>query len=515
MNRLQAFLAYGMFPPELPPPFNSSSFGNLADPSFRTRVPKHLREGTESAIPGTHSLSRPGRIRRRLMLVNPVWHFALSSEISRNWRWLLRHTSRSWLSLSRPTDETSTKYAYKRLKNLDDLPRERAQRWSGARYVVDTDIARFFPSIYTHSLPWALHGKPESKKRRNDSSLLGNRLDKLVRRGQDNQTLGVPVGPATSHIISEVLLSAVDREIQHEIHGKGFRYVDDYQFAFNSYSHAEEFLHVLEEGLSKYELELNSTKTSIRELPQPIEEPWISELRTFVLGGRGKKAGYQLMHFFARAFEMFSEDKTRNVLRYAIGRLSSISIDAQNWPLLENLLLQAVLAEPGSLTFVIDEYLRYSGENEIPDYEPLKSVLSTLIIENVPKGHTSEVAWALWAHIVLGVRIESSCHRQLEHLTDPACILLCLDAQRRKLLPKSFAITKIQDAMTESELYGEHWLVSYEARVRRWLPTNGGGNHVNNDKAFRYLSRKGVHFYNVNAPEQYTPPKRQIYEYGV
>ena len=46
--------------------------------------------------------------------------------------------------------------------------------------LIKTDIKNFYPSIYTHSIPWALHGKEEIRNgKRNDYYLVGNCLDKL------------------------------------------------------------------------------------------------------------------------------------------------------------------------------------------------------------------------------------------------------------------------------------------------------------------------------------------------
>ncbi len=36
----------------------------------------------------------------------------------------------------------------------------------GKRYLVKADISTCFPSIYTHSIPWALIGKDDAKARR-------------------------------------------------------------------------------------------------------------------------------------------------------------------------------------------------------------------------------------------------------------------------------------------------------------------------------------------------------------
>ena len=43
------------------------------------------------------------------------------------------------------------------------LEEEKYNRLSSYRYIARTDIARFYHSIYTHSIPWAYHGKRVAK----------------------------------------------------------------------------------------------------------------------------------------------------------------------------------------------------------------------------------------------------------------------------------------------------------------------------------------------------------------
>ena len=52
--------------------------------------------------------------------------------------------------------------------------------------LIKTDIKNFYPSIYTHSIPWALHGKEEIRNgKRNNYYLVGNCLDKLFQNAND------------------------------------------------------------------------------------------------------------------------------------------------------------------------------------------------------------------------------------------------------------------------------------------------------------------------------------------
>ena len=64
-----------------------------------------------------------------------------------------------------------------------------------------------------------------------DAAIFGNRIDALVRSCQDGQTIGIPVGPDTSRVISELMLCAVEAEMPRKLRDRiasGFRYIDDF-----------------------------------------------------------------------------------------------------------------------------------------------------------------------------------------------------------------------------------------------------------------------------------------------
>jgi len=106
------------------------------------------------------------------------------------------------------------------------------------KYLITTDIKNFYPSIYTHSIPWAIHGKKfiRSAKNRHNYNLFGNRLDKLFQNADDGCTNGVPIGPVVSDLIAEIVLSAVDRMISGELEKDILvvRFKDDYRILAKS-----------------------------------------------------------------------------------------------------------------------------------------------------------------------------------------------------------------------------------------------------------------------------------------
>ena len=70
----------------------------------------------------------------------------------------------------------------------------------GKQYVVKCDISTCFPSIYTHSLPWAIMGRDRAKQDRTvrpDS--WANKIDKLLQKVSDGETHGLLIGPHSSN----------------------------------------------------------------------------------------------------------------------------------------------------------------------------------------------------------------------------------------------------------------------------------------------------------------------------
>jgi len=161
------------------------------------------------------------------------------------------------------------------------------------KYVVKTDIKNFYPSIYTHSISWALHGKLIARADRNKFSLLGNKLDKLFQNANDGCTNGLPIGPAVSDLVADILLATVDRECSKELKKKkidfvGVRFKDDYRFLCNSKTDAEIIIKTLQTQMRAFNLSLNEGKSDIRELPEGLFRPWTAEYQKYSLRFRQK-----------------------------------------------------------------------------------------------------------------------------------------------------------------------------------------------------------------------------------
>lgn len=150
-------------------------------------------------------------------------------------------------------------------------------------HIVKADVKSFYPSIYTHSIAWAIHGKRRIRKGQNfyNYSLVGNRLDKLFQNANDGCTNGIPIGPVVSDLIAELVASGVDRLLskkiaESDIQCEVIRFKDDYRILTKSESDAKTTIKLLQSALKEYNLELSDEKTSIKVLPDGLFREWVS-----------------------------------------------------------------------------------------------------------------------------------------------------------------------------------------------------------------------------------------------
>lgn len=150
-------------------------------------------------------------------------------------------------------------------------------------HLVRADIKSFYPSIYTHSIAWALHGKKKIRQGMNrwDYKLLGNRLDKLFQYSNDQSTNGIPIGPVVSDIVAEIIAAAVDCELTKLVKASAIecemvRFKDDYRILVKDESEARRVIKLLQTALNDFNLELGEDKTSVEVLPEGLFRPWVS-----------------------------------------------------------------------------------------------------------------------------------------------------------------------------------------------------------------------------------------------
>ncbi len=181
------------------------------------------------------------------------------------------------------------------------------------KFLLKTDIKNFYPSIYTHSISWAIHTKKKIRNgNENNFRYLGNILDRLLQFSNDRKTNGIPIGPAISDLIAELILTAVDKSLSKLLNKENIiaaRYKDDYFFLIDKEDQADGILRKLQICLKEYNLSLNEEKTKINTLPEGLFRTWIQEFDKYWKVLKTKESGLSYTSFFHLAQETFKLHK--------------------------------------------------------------------------------------------------------------------------------------------------------------------------------------------------------------
>lgn len=498
---LRDLLYRGFFPKELPAPFQTESFATLLEKTATKPADfgKIAKKGVKIPIARTarYSHARGGLLRRHLSISNPVLFYHLSREIADNWKEISTVTSGSPLAATAPEFKSNGR-AINGVSPQGERPSLAQRSRLGKRYILTTDISRFYHSIYTHSIPWALHTKQKAKADRS-FKLLGNKLDYWVRQGQDGQTAGIPIGPDTSLVLAEAIMHRCDEALLKRIPGiKGHRFIDDYELSFATRTEAEDAFHILETILADFELALNPKKTEVSELPLPLEASWTIELKRFTFRNSKRGQAADLEAFFNHAFYLHHKNPNESVLQFAIARLRALAIEAANWDLLQRLLLLCVAPEPACLPYALEQIVGRANTGAKPLKNEIEDVVNNLIINHAGLNHSSEVANSLWACLALRLNLHEAAVDAVSSCEDSTVALLALDCQNKKLISKPLDVSLWSGHMTTESLYDDHWLLAYEANKKGWLPSLTGTDHVDADDNFSFLKANGVQFYDEN-----------------
>lgn len=153
-------------------------------------------------------------------------------------------------------------------------------------YAFHADITDCYSAIYTHSIAWAVHGKPKAKAERKNMKLVGNIIDAHIQGMRHGQTNGIPQGSTLMDFISEMVLGYADLELSGRLKADGItefrilRYRDDYRIFVQSPQIGEAILKCLTEVLIDLGLKLNASKTTGAQLVvsnaiKPDKRAWL------------------------------------------------------------------------------------------------------------------------------------------------------------------------------------------------------------------------------------------------
>lgn len=498
-ERLRRFLEAGYLAEELPPPFVSHSFARyrralLRDWSGAADYPKFRSRPEQFTIP------RYGSARRRVTIPNPINFYRLAATIADGWIEVRDHISKSKITEFRPILDAEGPRAVFKL-DFGIVDRRTAEILADYDHAFKTDITRFYHSIYTHSIAWALYGKGWVKNNLHAPAFknsLGNILDVELRKGQEDQSIGIPIGPDTSRILSEVIAVGLERELQPlltDLDRRSVRYVDDILIGFDEGESEDQVAAALEAAMSHYELDINISKTRMlgKRAVECIE--WVAELRACrVRPGNAATQRGDLERFFTLALFYAEENEKDAVLKWAMKRARSFKLQKANAPLFFDYMIRLARKSPATLP-ILAQSLIEARSNALPiPIDRVEKFIRDIIHVHSRVGHAFEVSWSLFIAKGLRIRLQRAQLAEVFKLESSLSALLCMDLNARGLIDGGIDEAAWLPYGTTDGLTSPMWLLAYEAVRKNWW-SDGRRNYVNDHPLFGPMLRRGVFFY--------------------
>lgn len=298
----KGLLGYGLFADKLPNFLSAETFFTYCN---QEGFPTFTQNGGWDYV--RYDSIRNTNITRNLAIPTPFAYSNLCNGIALQWTEILLH-------FQSQSDKMRYKHSQIHIQKLDDKPYlfEMTHNYHDKdeyvnaiiqrlpikkRYVVKADISSCFPSIYSHAISWALVGKDIAKAHKN-GNVWYNKLDEQSRHLKYNETCGLLIGPHTSNILSEIILTTVDAILSKKY--DFVRHIDDYTCYVSTEDEAEKFLLDLSGELKKFELSLNVKKTIIARLPLSSDTSWINAINEFYIGGEKREEDKKTIFVYVR-----------------------------------------------------------------------------------------------------------------------------------------------------------------------------------------------------------------------
>lgn len=473
---------------ELPPTITSLSFSDSVAEQL-----SNCKDNRSKDYPGydtvEYKLTRFNGVSRVISIPHPKPYADLALCLSENWE-KIEHIMHNDISKIRPEFHADGRII---VMNYEDRVVKTQQNLSlsfGKRFVVHTDISNFYPSVYSHSIPWALVGFDVSKKNRSADEWY-NKLDKAIRMSKRNETNGVVIGPATSNIIAEIILAKIDKKLSEKF--KYTRFVDDYTAYCRTHKEAQRFVSRLAEELAKYKLTLNIGKTNILELPQPSNSDWIVDLNNTFHNSR-KLSVYDAVSFLDFALHLSKQSPDGSVLKYALKSLiASITPPEIDYDTVRIVLKYAITLsfyQPTLVPLLEPLFEIVQGQEGVGGVNfSYQDDLQKLMQEHTRLRFSDAVCWELYFANKYNVPVTERCANSILESQECLPLLFLYQSVDQKDKVIKFASDLVKD---KNDLYkmDQYWLLLYQLFLDGNV-SNPAGSHA----TFRILRDSAVTFW--------------------
>ena len=485
------FPAYNPWEEEIPPVFTSEKFTDQVARDLVALPNRNQRKysGYDSV---QYRLTKFNGLSRLCSIIHPRSYASLVLSIESNWN-DLKQVSENPVSLIRPFLHDDGRIVKMDYGSDTEAIHDEKDTSFGKRWEVRTDISNFYPSFYSHSIPWALVGFEVAKAQRGHGRWF-NALDMAVRNCNRGETRGVAIGPGTSLMVTEIVLEKIDRELKNEF--KYLRRIDDYVAYCETEAEAEAFVSKLAELLHKYQLELNAQKTQIRKLPVD-RSGWVADL-TMASPDRDRMTGDRdwvtkkgaVGRFVDFAVRLADQTPDGSVLKFG---LKSLIIALEDIEDPDQEIVHAILEQGLNLAFhqpvlvpVLGKLLDSEAEHvEMPQHQ---SELTKLLEDNIRFKRTDIVSWLLYFFDRHELSFSDEMADMIINMRDCIPLLLLYMSGNLRSQAKVVAYANSLDRNDFYEM-DKHWMLLYRLFLDGRFQPN-----VSEKDAFEILKAADVSF---------------------
>lgn len=477
-------LAYGMFSEKLPPIFSSKPFFDyvkIHNPAFQNSAHKYVY----------YENMRNINVPRPLAIPNPFAYQQLCSFLCDKWSDLQQHFYNNTHEESHRVSRIHLRKIYQENKlfqmnygnwRVDGSP-EVDILMTGKRYIVKADISSCFPSIYTHALSWALATKEEAKNTRSNNNLWYNKIDTLTRKLTNDETHGLLIGPHTSNLLAEIILTRVDSKLRKWSY---IRNIDDYTCYVDSQEDAQRFLTELGGKLREYHLSLNHKKTEILELPLAATAHWQRKLNMLpVTTSYGKTDFILARAYLDHAIELMDHNKgNAAILKYAIKVLSGKDLTHNAKEYFTKTVLGLSLTYPYLVT-MLDEFIFSKYCAACPVHNCIRIYAEQALKNGLRDRNFEQAAYALFFAIKYNFQLESFNVESAISSNDSVFLLMAYYYANKEGLKEDIKKLKATARILAKDLltFDEYWIFLYEILPQSDLKSD-----------WRKLKKAGVSF---------------------
>ena len=437
---------------------------------------------------------RFGKDDRRHGVPNAIAYLLLSRAVADNYVKMRAAAKKSVISSSPPIFDWNGPRTLMR-PSIDLRDDFRVDLSSRREEFVSADIRAFFHSIYTHAIPWAIHGKEFAKMNRG-AEHFGNLIDLLCRNAQDGQTIGLPVGPDCSRLIAEVVASAIDVALRAKI-GIGprdaSRYIDDYTISSGANHSGENLIAALRQAAAQYELELNNDKSAIRPTSSRHDNGWKQEVRSYV---PREASDSEFQHFFYRVGRMCDAHSDINIEKYAFQNARAAFIRAANWAKVQSNLIAAYRRNASLVAFLVEITILRQVERNDVDLAKLTEFLEHRLPVLVQENRTGEIIWFLFLAARLRVTLSASSVEPLSGIDNSMIALLTAFCVKNQLVSGAVDFAEWNKALSGDGLRSGMWLYAYES-VGLGINPVPSTAFIEADPYFSLLQAKKIRFLSI------------------